>query len=274
LLALPLSIGSMNNGQANIVFTALFLLSLIAVKEDRWAMAAVYLVAACSLKVYALALCLPLLLYRPVPLSWRLVLAAAVAAGLCFLTQRPSYVAGQFADWIHDLRTDFSLLSTNYRDFRLLLRAVRLDVSDRTYECIQLLGAAAVGGICFGARKLDRATVLRAMYSLVVCWILLLGPATESSTYVLLAPALASELIETWSVPGPRAYKGALIAVCCLLAIGAMAVWFPFSAKIHALGEQPLAVLVFLAYTLWKLFTAMRGGDDRAEKAGASAVEV
>ena len=47
----------------------------------------------------------------------------------------------------------------------------------------------------------DQRELLTAVVALAACWMMLLGPATESCTYILLAPTLAWAVLESWLVP-------------------------------------------------------------------------
>jgi hypothetical protein len=72
---------------------------------------------------------------------------------------------------------------------------------------------------------------------------MLCGPATESSTYVLLAPALAWAVLnaggEPWPLRALPALAWGLLVVCVLAGLSRN------TARFHALGLQPLAALLF-----------------------------
>jgi hypothetical protein len=259
LLAIPLSIGSLNNGQANLPMTALMLGALACVDARRWMLAGALLALAVHLKLYPLALALVLAAMWPRELSWRQPLMLAASVALTFALQAPRYVAAQFAGWFGHLSGDLRLDQTPeaaYRDLRLLLDAIGLPPGHLTYFIIQLAGAAAVAVACIAMKKsaMPRRRLNALVYALVACWILLLGPATESATYVVLAPALAWLLVEAWTAPRPLAERAALVAVCVLLAAAMMANWLPTVRKIHALGLHPLAVVVFLGCVVYEAF--------------------
>ncbi len=259
VLVIPLSVGSLNNGQANPLMTALMLGALASVHERRWMLAGALLAFAVHLKLYPLALVLTLLALWPRELGWRLALVLAGSVALCFLAQSPGYVAAQFHGWFvylsGDLRLDQSPQDA-YRDLRLLLGVIGMKPGHATYFAIQLAGALAVAFACLRmkAAAMSPRRFLALVYALVACWILLLGPATESSTYILLAPALAWLLIEAWTSPRPVALRAALV-VCCVLLLGTMmANWFPIVTKVHGMGLHPLATLIFLGCVIYEAF--------------------
>jgi hypothetical protein len=77
----------------------------------------------------------------------------------------------------------------------------------------------------------------------------LLGPATESSTYVLLAPALAWALVDARRAPWPAGLRRLPDAAAALLLVGVLAGALPATRQVHAWGPQPLgALLLFAGY--------------------------
>jgi hypothetical protein len=83
----------------------------------------------------------------------------------------------------------------------------------------------------------------------------LFGPATESSTYMLVAPALAWSLLDTARAPRARvafslaALGGGLLLTCCV------AGWFPVGKQFRALGLQPLGGLLLFGGLLLRLMS-------------------
>lgn len=255
LLVLPLSAESLNNAQANPLMAGLLLFALVSVRERRWNYAVIFLTGAFFLKLYPFALGLLLVLLYPKQLIWRQLLAVAGGLGICFLLQSPDYVARQFMHWFHYLQGDFRFdwpMDVGYRDLHLLLSVLRIPVSQPAYVAIQLLGAVLAAGLCFLARNAPRPDLMKFVYSLGCCWILLLGPSTESCTFILLAPALAWQLIDAWTAPRPQTYRRALLVVCALFGMTMIGGWFSFANKIHALGLHPLATLIFLCCVLYE----------------------
>src|SRR5262245_57614658 len=55
LLLIPLSLASLNNGQANVIVTGLLLLAITGAGERRWNLAAVCMALACLFKIYPIA---------------------------------------------------------------------------------------------------------------------------------------------------------------------------------------------------------------------------
>jgi hypothetical protein len=254
LIVLPLALGSLNNGQANPLVVGLLLLTVAAAGAERWNLAAVAMALATALKVYPFALGLLLAAAYPRRFALRLALALVAVAALPFALQAPAYVSGQYAEWFRVLSEDerkFWPLHMAYRDLWLLFRVTHLPISPRIYQVIQVLSGGACAVVCVALRwrKFQAASVLTAVFTLGTCWMTLCGPATESSTFVLIAPALSLGLLaakfEDWRAP--LRWLPAMAAV--LLSIGILAGLTRSTANIHSLGIQPLAaLLLFTAY--------------------------
>jgi hypothetical protein len=265
VLLLPLALSSLQNGQPNLAVIGFLLLASAAVNRDRWAPAALWVALACALKLYPLAVGLLLAAAYPRRFVPRLLAALALTALLPFLFQTPGYVADQYAQWYERLGDDDRKHwppHMSYRDLWLLLRVWHVEISPRAYLGVQLLAAAGCAAVCVAGprRGWPRERVLLAVLTLGACWMMLCGPATESSTYVLLAPALAWGIVsaswECWRGGEKRgtwgAYarllghglSGALLLSCVLAGV------FPNANQFHALGLQPLAALLFFAGSL------------------------
>lgn len=197
-LMIPLSIGSLNNGQANVHLTGLLLFAVPAVAQQRWNLATLCLAVSVFCKLYPIAVVLLVVLMYPRPLGWRMLLALSVGFAIPFLAQSPGYVVGEYESWFAALcgddRRHFQL-GHGYRDLDLLLRWCGIGIPRAEYVLVQLLAGLDLAGYAWLKRR-DGPTHLRAVYDLVVCWMILLGPATESCTYILLAPTLACALVE------------------------------------------------------------------------------
>jgi Glycosyltransferase family 87 len=259
LLLLPLTAGSLNNGQSNALVLGLVLAGVAGVAAPdggRWRtrLAGCCLAGACLFKLYPVAVALLLAVGSPRRfLGWFLT-ALAVGLALPFLLQSPGYVADQYAGWWQHLLTqDRQGLEREYwyRDLRLLCAQVGIPLEEGGYRMLQVLGGIAAAGGCLAARVSGwpvrrRLTLLTALGCF---WMTVLGPATESATYALLAPTAGWALLEAWRAR-PLAVRGLVLAGYGLLVVAALAAWFPGSRQFQALGVQPLGGLVLLAGVL------------------------
>jgi hypothetical protein len=255
LLVLPLAVGNFNNGQANALVLSALLAATAAAAEDRWNLTAILLALAALVKIYPLALGLLLVAVYARPLAGRLTAALAVGLLLPFALQRPEYVTGQYTRWLevvgHDDRSTFAL-DVSYRDFALLCRVWLVPLSNTAYRALEALTGAALAGLCVAAKRAGwpRRRLLTLLFCVGTCWMTLFGPATESCTYILVAPALGWALLDGWLTPRPAWLRRTLLLSCALLAAALVACWFPFGRSIQALGPHPLAVLLLLSCQL------------------------
>lgn len=254
LLVLPLSMTSLNNGQTNPIMVGLLLSAVAAAGHGRQALAAAFMALAVALKIYPLALGLLLVAAYPRQFAGWFLLALAVVAVLPFLFQRPGYVMGQYAEWLRILSEDdrkFWPLHMVYRDLWLLFRVTGASISPRAYQVIQVLSGTACAAICVAGRLRGWSTpqVLTTAFMLGTCWMTLCGPATESSTYILLAPALAWGMLTSRVERWPVLVRWLPDLAAGLLLVSILAGLSPRARDFHGLGLQPLAaLLLFAAY--------------------------
>lgn len=255
LLVVPLALASLSNGQTNPLVIGFLLAATAALHEERWNLAALFVAAACALKLYPLAVGLLLVLVHPRQLSWRLALALLAVALLPFCFQRPAYVLDQYQQWFQRLATNDRKdlapeLSTTYRDLWLLFRVAHVPVTPILYLSIQLATAALCAAVCVAARwlRVGKARQLTAALMLGCCWMTLCGPATESSSFVQVAPALAWALVAARREGWPAPLRWLVAASCALLLAGVLA-GLKWTGIIHGLGVQPLGtLLLFVVY--------------------------
>jgi hypothetical protein len=263
LLLVPLAVGSLNNGQSNPLVIGLLLAAVAGAAARRWNVAAVCVTVAVLFKGYPVAVGLLLAAVYPRSFAPRLALALAAGLLLPFALQRPGYAAAEYESWLlhvgGDDRRDREL-ENGYRDLWQLCRLAGIPMSRGAYLGVQLATAAGLAGLVLAgqAARWSRRRLLTLLLALATCWMMLCGPATESSTYVLLAPALVWAVLEAWT--RWQGWVRWLPAVSFgLLAASAAACWFPAGKQVHALGVQPLAALLLTV----ALLAAQVGGSAR-----------
>jgi hypothetical protein len=273
LLLAPLSLSSLNNGQPNPLVIGLLLAALAAVVSDRWWLAAALIALATAVKVYPLAIGLLLAAVYPRRIAAWLLLALALLAVLPYACQHWDYVHSQYLHWLQRLGKDHRWdwpLHMAYRDLWLLIRLFRLPLTPRGYLGVQLASAVGCAALCLATRMRDwpRRDVLAAILVLGTCWMTLCGPATESSTYVLLAPALAWTVQRAESERWPRLLGLMTRMALVLFLICVVRGLWPGVNRIHALGLQPQAALLLcLAYVTVLVRELMMGKNDLASGA-------
>jgi hypothetical protein len=276
LLLAPLALGSLNNGQTNLLLAALLLAALAAVAAERFWLAGLAVALAVALKGYPLALGLLLVAAHPRRFAAPLLAGLAAVAALPFLFQHPEYVAQQYAGYFerlgHNEGRRFWPDHMAYRDLWLLCRVWNVPLSASAYQAVQALTAAGCAAMVALARRRGwpERRVLEVVLVLGCCWMMACGPATESSTYVLLAPALAWWLVrarrEGGLAPALLAQQAAgLLFLCVLVGLS------PSGVRFHALALHPLAVLLLAASYLAGLargLAAPRAALDEPEATG------
>jgi hypothetical protein len=256
LLALPLALHTLYIGQANLLMLGTILLSLADAAHGRWNRAAVWLALATLIKGYPLALALLLVGLYPARFAPRFL--AALAAGLLvpFLTQWPAVVAGQYASWFHHLRDSTEILRERLRSLDHLFGLVGHPLPGRWFAALELLAGAVVLGLSWlHARRTpdprDRLTQVVLLYSV---WVVLFGPATESCTYVVMAPAIAWALVDVWRRPARKLTRLVLIASLLLMGPVVTDLFGPAVRNFaNEHGSQPIGALLFVPYVLGRL---------------------
>jgi hypothetical protein len=259
LLVAPLALSSLNNGQPNPLVIGLLLFAVALAGDDRWTLAAVCVALACALKIYPIAVGLLLVVAYPRQMTLRLGLALAAVLLLPYLMQRPDYVTEQYAQWLRRLGGDDRkqiTLERAYRDLWLLVRVWHVPISPQVYAGIQLMAAAGCAALCAAARwaGVPKTQLLTMVLALGTCWMMLCGPATESPSFVQLAPALAWAVVAAPREKWPLVVRWLPAGSFALFMVAVLAGLRPTTAQIHALGLQPLAtLLLFLSYVVMTL---------------------
>ncbi len=252
LLVLPLALGSVHNGQSNPLVIGLLMAALAAVTQERWNLASACVTVACLFKVYPIAVGLLLALLYPRRFSGRLAAGLLVGLALPFLLQRPDYVLAEYHNWFHYLSVEDRQtwwLEYWYRDLRLLCRVWLVPLSAPMYLAIQLTMAAASAALCLAGRLAGwpQRRLLTFLLGLGCCWMTVFGPATESCTYILLAPTAAWAVLES-GLERPGHWSGGLaLAGYGILTLAQFVNWLPgLSRPVHTLAPQPFAGLLLL----------------------------
>ena len=217
LLVLPLALGNFDSAQANAFLAGLIMIAFAAACSERWTIAAIALAVAIHWKVYPVVAGMLLVLLFPRSFSWRFVLAVVITGLIPFLFQSASYVIDQYQLW-YDTRTADNRLAYSLaiapRDlWFVLVQAAGLPISQTVYRAIQAAVGLAIAGYCLWGRinNLPSERLLAGAFSLVSAWMTLLGPASELYTYLLVAPALAFEIVATFSRRRDAVSRGSLL---------------------------------------------------------------
>jgi hypothetical protein len=131
----------------------------------------------------------------------------------------------------------------------LLVRLGHLPVAERAYTAVQVLAGMALAGLVWHRSRISvpLRDLLAALFLLVSVWMLLLGPATENQTYVVLAPAaclLAVQSLNARRIPTRLPAFSAFILLLASVARNSLA---PHLKSPLCMALQPIAALILVA---------------------------
>jgi hypothetical protein len=261
LLLLPAGPGGFGNGQCNAMVIGFVLMGFAAAVERRFTLSAIVLAAATLLKLYPVAPALLLAALYPRQLAPRYILAVGFGLALPFVMADPEYVARQYQLWAHyfvnEDRSDWPAEAANI-DLQSVISYWITPISTATYRVIEAIGGLVFAGLTLvAARRLGSAD--RAAWpalALGSVWMTTLGPATESPTYLLIAPATALAVVVTCRRTPADKVGRALTSIAWLLPVTFQLAHLakPIFDVYRALGPQPIAALVLTAAVIWETF--------------------
>jgi len=288
LLVLPLSVHSMQNGQANVVMLGALLLGLAMASAEKWNQAAAWFALATLIKGYPLALALLVAALYPRRFLFRYASALGLGLLLPFATQRPEFVIEQYRSWLVHLQESTTIMRERLRTVEHLFSIYGHPLAPHTFLMIQLLAGAAILGLClFHKRRALQAKKgsgtfcrnspegaahkrcltpfspaelrlqLHGAFQLFTCWVMLFGPATEACTYVVIAPVIAWSLVDAFSRTTPWSER--LLLIASFLMMGPLVTDFAIGAIrdfANEHGSQPIGALLFCSYLLVQLTRA------------------
>ena len=270
LLLVPLAVGNIDISQANPLVEGLLLLAIAAVYLERWNTAAMCVAIATCFKVYPIAVGLLICLIAPRRFSWRMLIALFLLLIVPFLCQHWPYVSNQYHAWIatrtSDDRRQWPIEKLPLDLWFLLHWAGHLPIPVKVYTLIQLGTAGALALFCAVQtwRGWAKDRVLVGLFCLVSIWMTLCGPATESYTYLILAPAVILALVQAFDAPQPAHLRALVTAAFVFQLLAATrASFLPHFKPFWALSTQPFSGLVFLIYTLLWLFNNSLWPEDQ-----------
>jgi hypothetical protein len=257
LALLPLSIGNLDRGQANPLVLALMLVSITAASRQSWNLAVLAIGLATYFKIYPVAVGLLLCVVSPRQVTWRLLAVLILLGLLPFALQHPHYVATEYQSWFQtraaDNRLVYSITEAPLDLWFLLVRWGNLPLNQTYYRVLEILGGGMIATFCwFAARRgWDNARLIGGLYVLASLWMILLGPSTESATYLLLAPVACIGLVQAFAFRGHPFLRILATAAFILLLIGiARNHLMAHTKSTYLLASQPLGALLFLAYSI------------------------
>lgn len=275
-LLLPAGIGHLSNGQCNALVIGLVLMAFAAAAGHRWNLAAGCLAVASLFKLYPVAAGLLLAALYPRRFGPRFLVAVALGAALPFAFQTPDYVLRQYALWANyalaEDRSAWGLEGTNV-DLHLLVRVWVGPMSLGAYRVVEVAAGVLFAAACLAAWRVGRPERRRLTLALgLACvWMTVFGPATESPTYLLLAPCVAWGVLSGWVEPTRPLVRGLMLTSYALFLSVQLVGWSgALFFAYRTLGPQPVAGLLYLVALLLQEWT-WRPAPPRAEAAPVEA---
>ena len=177
------------SGQTNLLIFSLVALATLAIQDQRWWRAAFLLAIPVHIKVWPLAAAVLLIAYWPRKLALRFPAAVLAVAAVPLLTRPWGWVWRQYVGW-YDLLVGPAQIRHTYRDAWTLWEVLHEPVHAKVYMLLQLLSGAAVLGLCLWQVRRGLSVQRRLLFVLVswAVWQMTFGPATERTTFGLIAP--------------------------------------------------------------------------------------
>jgi len=206
-LALLLSIwpclGAIRNGQTNLGFGGLLILTAALLSAERWTAAAAALVLLVAVK--PLGLVVILLAPWGYPRLWpRLAAALAVLAALPFLFAPHAYVVAQYRDAAVHIASWSGTSESRFADLASLLRRVGVAPSPPAATIGRAaFGVAALALWIAAARRRPEPRRALTLALISAAYLLLFNPMTEKNTYAIAAPAMGLAAGWTFSAEDP-----------------------------------------------------------------------
>jgi hypothetical protein len=250
-LSIAPSVGSLANGQANLMLAALTVCAASESIDEHWWRAAVALTIGFALKpLMVVMLLLAWALYRP--LMWRIPVAVGLLLIVPWAARDHLYVITQYRDCLTKLRMS-ERPDRFFEDLRGLLRTLGWLMPHSIFLITRAVAALGTLALCVRVRTRDPdATLLFTGFA--VAYLMLFNPRTQSNSYVIAAPIAALLAATSWVRQRKR------LAVSLALVIVA---WSGNSthSKLTEHWLKPLACVAFWALLVLRLVE--RNATDR-----------
>jgi alpha-1,2-mannosyltransferase len=248
ILAMPLSMPALRNGNSNVIFGAVTLLAIVAILQKRWWLAVGWMVLATALKPLGIVLLLLASIYYA-PVTRRLPAALIGLAIFPFFFGSPDYVMSQYRAGWQDLGACAVVTEHRFADLNGILRTFGTPLSPGASTIVRFLSGGVTALVwLWGARRLQPTLRGLWLYALATAYLMLFNPMTEENSYAILAPTLGA-----WAVCflfsdelGGRRIGWAI--VCMALSMGLLPnILHPLFGNYFALFWHPFMTLLFLA---------------------------
>jgi hypothetical protein len=192
VVAMPLTMTSLRNGNANAIFGGVILLAIVALLAKRWWVAVGLMVLATALKPLGIVLVLLApLVYGPV--RWRLPVAILGLAAFPFLFASPAYVWAQHKGAWTNLQSCAVVTEHRFADINGLLRTFGAPLAPSASKLARVLAGGLTAILWWwSGRQLREPRRGLWLYALTAGYLMLFNPMNEENSYGILAPALGA----------------------------------------------------------------------------------
>lgn len=195
VLALPLCLGAMRNGQVNALFAAIWLHACVELARGRHRAAAGWIVASVICKPLGLVLLL-LSVWRYPQLIRPVVGLTLLSAAVLFVIAPPGYVLEQFAGCVTNLRECSEVVEDRFANLAGIARALSIDFPPAAASVAALIAAVATfAAWIMVSHDLDEPERSLVLLALSAAYLMLFNPMNESNSYVIVAPVMVVMLL-------------------------------------------------------------------------------
>jgi hypothetical protein len=216
VLAVPASLASLNNGQTNLSLSACLVLAVLALRDQKWNLAAFFLSLGVVLKPIALA---PWLLGFAVlpPLRRGLGVGLVVLALLGLAHPDVHYVLDRWHGCLNKILISYTPVNLRVSDLYGALNRAGIEVP-KLIEKISRAGfcLAALVWVWQSYRNKGLAGASWALWVATALVFTIFNPRAETNSYVLISPLLAYAAISYWRDGEAGRWKGAVLAAACI----------------------------------------------------------
>ena len=216
LLAVPASMASLSNGQTNLTLSGCLGLGVLALRGQRWRLAALLFSLSLILKPIALAPWLLAFAIFP-PVRIPLLVGIPVLFGVGLLQTNFAYALGQWVEFYEKLVRSYTPETLRVSDLFGALGKAGLAVSSLLEKGIR--ASACLAGLAWvwqRYRRQGQAAGTWALWAVSALVFTIFNPRVETNSYVLISPLLATAAIGYWKDEHGNKIFGWILAVACI----------------------------------------------------------
>ena len=266
LLSAVIGISSLLDIQFNMLTIGLMMMSVSACHKKQWNFAALASGLAICFKAYPISLALLLIVLYPRQFTLRLLGVLFLLLLLPYAFQSSDYVTGQY----HGMLDEFLYVRNFilwYQDAMFLWNHWVGPMNRTEYSVLSILAGGLVALAVWRLRKcLPIRDVLIGTFGMASAWMMAWGPASESTTYIMLVPAASLAMLQAMKGSQSTIWRSAAFLAYGLLLLSQLQLIIPMHDVFHQLGAQPLAALILLpVFASWPN-TALTQFESRTSK--------